>query len=96
MLPATFTLAPAQPNPFNPSTAISYEVPHQVHITITEYNILGQSVVNLVDQLKATGSYIASWHGKNERGAGVASGIYVYRLTSSTGFSETKRMTLLK
>jgi len=96
VLPATFTLAPAQPNPFNPSTAISYEVPHQVHITITEYNILGQSVVNLVDQLKATGSYIAIWHGKNERGAGVASGIYVYRLTSSTGFSETKRMTLLK
>ena len=70
-------------------------MPHQAHITITEYNILGQRVVNLVDQLKAPGRYIAIWRGKNERGAGVASGIYVYRLTSSTGFSETKRMTLL-
>ena len=95
-VPVAFSLAAARPNPFNPSTTITYEVPEQTHITLTVYNVLGQEVVQLVDQVQAAGRYEAVWNGTNITGAGVSSGIYLYRITSSSGFSETKRMTLLK
>ena len=94
--PATFSLAHARPNPFNPSTTIAYEVPKQTHITLTVYNLLGQEVVRLVDQVQAAGRYEAVWNGTNITGAGVSSGIYLYRITSGSGYTETKRMTLLK
>jgi len=95
-LPTTFSLSEPTPNPFNPSTTIAYEVPEQTHITLTVYNLLGQEVVRLVDQVQAAGRYEAVWNGTNLTGAGVASGIYLYRITSGSGYIETKRMTLLK
>ena len=94
--PTSFSLATARPNPFNPSTTITYEVPEQTHITLTIYNLLGQEVVRLMDQVQAAGRYEAVWHGVNSRGAGVASGVYLYRIVSGSGYTDTKRMTLLK
>jgi hypothetical protein len=95
-LPTTFSLSEATPNPFNPSTTIAYEVPEQTHVTLTIYNLLGQEVVRLIDQVQAAGRYEVAWHGVNSRGAGVASGVYLYRIVSDSGYTETKRMTLLK
>jgi hypothetical protein len=95
-IPTSFALDDARPNPFNPSTTIAYEVPEQTHITLTVYNLLGQEVVRLVDQVQAAGRYEAVWTGINSRGAGVASGIYLYRIVSGSGYVDTKRMTLLK
>jgi len=95
-LPTAFSLSTATPNPFNPSTTIAYEVPEQTHITLTVYNLLGQEVVRLMDQVQAAGRYEAVWHGVNSRGAGVASGVYLYRIVSGNGYKDTKRMTLLK
>lgn len=95
-LPAAFTLSAARPNPFNPSTMIEYTVPQQAHITLTVYNLLGQEVIRLVEEAQAAGRYTVTWHGGNAQAQGVASGVYMYRLTSSTGFSETRRMTLVK
>jgi len=94
--PTSFSLAVARPNPFNPSTTIAYEVPEQTHITLTIYNLLGQEVVRLVDQAQAAGRYETVWQGVNSRGAGVASGVYLYRIVSGSGYTDTKRMTLLK
>ena len=94
--PATFALNDARPNPFNPSTTISYQVPQQSHITLTVYNLLGQEVVRLIDGVKQTGRYEVVWSGRNAHGRPVASGIYLFQLTSRAGFSETRRMTLLK
>jgi flagellar hook assembly protein FlgD len=71
-------------------------VPEQTPITLTVYNILGQEVVRLVDQVQAAGRYEEVWNGTNITGAGVSSGIYLYRITSGSGYTETKRMTLLK
>ena len=68
----------------------------QTHVTLTIYNLLGQEVVRLVDQVQAAGRYEAVWHGVNSRGAGVASGVYLYRIVSGSGYTDTKRMTLLK
>ena len=89
-------MAQARPNPFNPSTTIAYDVPQQSHITLTVYNLLGQEIVRIVDEMKAPGRYAVTWVGVNGRGESVASGIYLYRLTSSTGYTESKRMVLLK
>ncbi|MBT5873040.1 MAG: T9SS type A sorting domain-containing protein, partial [Candidatus Latescibacteria bacterium] len=95
-LPTTFALTGNRPNPFNPSTTIAYEVPRQAHMTLTVYNILGQEVIRLVDEVKPAGRYSVVWNGTNVRGQGVASGVYMYRLSSSTGFRDAQRMILLK
>ncbi len=94
--PTSFTLGLNAPNPFNPSTRISYDVPQTSRIRLTIYNLLGQEVVVLVDGVQAVGRYTVDWHGANTQGHSVASGVYLYRLTSETGFTETRRMTLLK
>ncbi|MBI4550887.1 MAG: T9SS type A sorting domain-containing protein [Candidatus Latescibacteria bacterium] len=95
-LPTAFALKGARPNPFNPTTRLAYEVPKAAHIVLAVYNLLGQEVIRLVDAEQQPGRYEVVWNGRNAQGLSVASGVYLYRLTSSTGFSETKRMTLLK
>ena len=75
---------------------IVYEVPEQTHVTLTIYNLLGQEVMRLVDQVQAAGRYEAVWNGANITGAGVASGVYLYHITSGSRYTDTKRMTLLK
>ena len=95
-LPTAFSLSANRPNPFNPATQIAYEVPQQAHITLAVYNVLGQEVVRLVDREQQAGRYTVTWDGRNTQGQGVSSGVYLYRLTSSTGFVESRRMVLLK
>ena len=95
-LPTSFSLGENRPNPFNPSTTIAFEVPQTAHVTLTIYNVLGQEVVRLLNEQRLPGRYEVVWNGRNAHGVGVSTGIYMYRLTSSTGFAEAKRMTLLK
>ncbi len=59
------------------------------------YNLLGQKIRTLVDQYQAAGTYKISWDGRNDFGAGVGSGIYLYRLVAN-GFTGTKRMVLVR
>ena len=94
--PTSFTLHAASPNPFNPATTISYEVPQSTHIQLTVYNLLGQEVVRLVDTMHQPDRYETVWDGRNSRDQGVASGVYMYRLASSTGYSHVRQRTLLK
>lgn len=96
LAPKTFALGTNYPNPFNPSTTIAYDVAEQAHITLVVYNLLGQEVIRLVDEIKPAGRYQVVWNARNTQNREVASGIYLYRLVSDTGFSEARRMTLLK
>ena len=96
MAPTAFALRNNAPNPFNPTTTISYEVPKQAHIQLVIYNILGQEVIRLVDEVKSAGRYTVVWDARNALGRAVGSGIYMYRMSSSSGFNDVKRMTLLK
>jgi len=96
LAPKTFALNLNYPNPFNPTTTIAYDVAEQAHITLVVYNLLGQEVIRLVDEVQSGGRYQVTWNARNTQNREVASGIYLYRLVSSTGFSEAKRMTLLK
>lgn len=83
------------PNPFNPSTTISYQLPKQSDVKLTIINTLGQVVRTLVDEAAPAGEYETVWNGLNDAGTQVSSGLYFYRLEAE-GFNQTRKMMLLK
>ncbi|MBT5875454.1 MAG: T9SS type A sorting domain-containing protein, partial [Candidatus Latescibacteria bacterium] len=95
-IPDSFALKSNRPNPFNPTTRISFEVASESHITLTIYNILGQEIVTLVDGAHTPGVYDVIWNGTDGYGKVAPSGVYFYRLLSSSGYNRTRRMLLLK
>jgi hypothetical protein len=90
-----FELAQNYPNPFNPTTVISFEIPKSEQVKINIYNLKGELVKTLLDAKKESGSYEVYWDGTDALGKVVASGLYFYRLESSS-FIKTKKMSLLK
>lgn len=94
-LPKTYYLAQNYPNPFNPDTYISYQLPENARVKLKIYNITGQLVKVLVDELQKGGYYNIKWNGKDDKGNIVGSGLYIYRLEAGN-FASTKRMVLLK
>jgi hypothetical protein len=94
-LPLTFSLSQNYPNPFNPQTVIEYSLPQKSHVTIAVYNVLGQRVKILKDELEEAGYKTVTWDGKDETGSEVASGIYFYRIQAKD-FLKCKKMLLLK
>ncbi len=89
-IPKEFTLGQNYPNPFNPSTEIRYQLPTPEWVTLKVFDILGQLVVTLMDEVKPRGEYTAVWDAQ-----GMPSGVYFYRLTAGT-FTDTKKMLLLR
>ncbi|MCP4581914.1 MAG: T9SS type A sorting domain-containing protein, partial [candidate division Zixibacteria bacterium] len=90
-----FKLKQNYPNPFRPVTAINYEIGLTGSVKIGVYNIAGQCVRALVDQVQGAGNYQIDWDGRNDSGKEVGSGIYFYRLEAA-GKSVQKRMVLLR
>ena len=89
-LPENYMLSQNYPNPFNPSTKISFDLPEESFTTLEIYNILGEKVSTLVSENLKAGIYHYEWNAKN-----LPSGIYFYHWNTD-GFSETKKMILLK
>jgi photosystem II stability/assembly factor-like uncharacterized protein len=89
-LPSKFALKQNCPNPFNPSTMISYELPFSTHVKITVYNITGQEITTLVNEEQHAGSQSVKIDMNN-----YPSGVYFYRLTAGT-FTEMKKMILIR
>ncbi|UCH10479.1 MAG: Ig-like domain-containing protein [Fidelibacterota bacterium] len=79
-LPIEFALHGNYPNPFNPSTTITYEVPLGTQGRLTVYNLLGQPVRRLVKGWMEPGRYQAVWDGRDDAGQPLASGVYIYSL----------------
>lgn len=96
-LPDKFNLAQNFPNPFNPSTTIPFTLPHSSlqPVRLIIYDILGQEIITLLDEVKNTGYYEVVWNGKNQLGQLMPSGIYIYRLWVG-GQSLSRKMSLLK
>jgi len=94
-LPASFTLDQNYPNPFNPSTNIGFSLPREGRVNLKIYNIEGKLVTTLVDGLMPSGRHTVVWDGRDNTGRAAASGIYFYRLNTE-GFSDTRKMTLIK
>jgi hypothetical protein len=89
-IPISFDLAQNYPNPFNPSTIIRWQSPIASHQSLKVYDILGNEVATLVDELKPAGNYEVEFNSEN-----LASGVYIYRLQTAE-FTETKKMVLLR
>ena len=78
------------PNPFNPSTQISYQIPKDGFVNIVVYNSLGQIVVKLVNEYQTSGKYSVKFDASN-----LPSGLYIYRLQSGK-FNSVRKMVLTK
>ena len=98
--PLETKLHPNYPNPFNPETWIPYQLAQNAEITIRIYNTTGEVVRTLFSGHQASGYYIsrgrsAYWNGRNEFGEAVASGVYIYELTTPS-FKQTKKLVIIK
>ncbi len=94
-LPDDFALLQNHPNPFNPTTTIRYSLARPSQVVIEVWNVLGQRVRVLEDEVQAAGVYETTWDGRNASGQEVASGVYFYTLRSGN-FTQTRKMVLLR
>ena len=100
-LPRAPVLAPNYPNPFNPETTISFDLPAVAGMTrqqveLAVFDMLGQRVRTLWAGALAPGRHAYTWDGRDSAGAPAASGVYLYRLSSSAGDCLVRRMVLVK
>lgn len=93
--PTVFALSQNFPNPFNPTTVVSYQLPVASHVQLAVYDLLGREVAVLVNEYQAAGSYNVKFSASGGDGAGLPSGVYYYRLTAGQ-YAESRRMLLLK
>jgi len=97
-LPTTFTLSQNYPNPFNPTTTIEFNLGFgggDQRVTLDVYNVLGQNVITLVDDMLPAGEHQIHWDATDRTGSRVATGIYLYRLRVGEQ-AQTKKMLFLK
>ena len=95
-LPTEFGLSQNFPNPFNPSTTISFALPADSDVEIIVYNSIGQRVRSLVSGHWDAGYHSVVWDSRNDNDQRVQSGVYFYRMTTDAGFNDTRKLLLLK
>jgi len=83
------------PNPFNPSTTISFDVAHEGMVMIDIYNVRGQKVRSLVSGVYGAGVHSVVWNGCADNGVSVGSGVYFYRMACE-GYVSVKKMVMVK
>jgi len=83
------------PNPFNPITNIAYSVKEAGKVTLEVYNIKGQLVTTLINDVKETGNYSTTWNGTDNSNKSVSSGVYFYKMKSGK-YTATRKMILMK
>ena len=94
--PLKFALHQSVPNPFNPTTTISYSVPAGGGlVTIRVFDVAGRLVRTLMNGQAPPGTNTVTWDGRNDNGENVATGIFFCRM-QAPGFEQTMKMTLLK
>ncbi len=89
--PGEFALYQNYPNPFNPVTNISYQLSQDCEVDLSIYNLQGQKITSLVTGRQPAGTYELTWDASRK-----AAGIYLYRLTTSLGLHESRKLILLK
>jgi len=78
----TFELLPNHPNPFNNETVIKFSVPKSARVELSIYDINGKHIRKLTEDYYNKGIHSLRWNGRNDDGLPVASGVYLYQLTS--------------
>lgn len=92
---ATVSLDGIHPNPFNPTTSISFSLPKSANVKIEIYNLLGQKVTTLTDRLYNAGTHKVQWKSTDSNGSRVASGVYFAKMISED-YTASKKMVILK
>jgi hypothetical protein len=93
--PEEYSLSDAYPNPFNPTTTLSFSVPTEGVVSLNIYDMTGRMVSTLVDGNLEQGYHSITWNGKDSNGHAVSSGMYIYSLNGE-GVSITKKMVMMK
>ena len=94
-LPTEYALNGNYPNPFNPTTTISYDLPEASSVRLEVYDMMGRRVATLVNADQGAGSYETVWNARNDAGSPVASGVYIYRIQAGS-FQAVQQMVLMK
>ena len=94
-LPIEFQLSQNYPNPFNPTTVIEFSLPTSGMTNLTIHDLLGREVVMLINNRQLAGWHSITWNGRNQSGAPVAAGMYIYTLKTDRT-SVSKKLVLLK
>ncbi|HRN26363.1 MAG TPA: T9SS type A sorting domain-containing protein [Ignavibacteriaceae bacterium] len=89
-LPTDFALGQNYPNPFNPTSKIKYSVPQSGLVSIVVYDLTGQEVATIINEVKEPGNYEINFNA-----GGLSSGVYFYRMTADN-FTQVKKMSILK
>jgi hypothetical protein len=94
-IPQVVKLMGNYPNPFNPTTTLSFSLPNAEQVSLEIYNLKGQRVKSLTRGMLPAGKHSYVWNGMDESGQPVASGVYLYRLQAGS-FTESRKMMLMK
>ena len=94
-MPESFVVFSAYPNPFNPVTTISYQIPEDGFVNVSIYDMKGRVVKTLVNKIQSKGNHLLEWNASNGQGYSVTSGVYLY-MVKFGGFIATRKMILLK
>ena len=94
-LPSSFALHPNYPNPFNPSTIISYSIPENADVMLSVYDMRGRMIKSLVNKHQAAGRYLVEWNATDDYGSNVSAGVYIYQLRSGNE-TFSQKMVLMK
>ena len=89
-LPTSFALNTGYPNPFNPSTTISFSIPEHAHVQLRVFDLLGRLVQTLMNDDKESGRYSTTWNA-----LGMPSGVYFCRMTAGD-FVQTQKLVLAR
>ncbi len=95
LIPYTCKLYSAYPNPFNPFTTLRYDLPEDGLVNITIYDLLGNVINQLVNEVQNSGYKSIQWNATNSKGQPVSAGVYLYSIEAGD-FRQTKKMILLK
>ena len=95
IIPGSFTVFPAYPNPFNPVTTLNYEIPSDGFVDVTVFDMMGRVIKNLVRSKQSYGYKSIKWNATNNQNQPVPSGVYVYKIEFGK-FVVTRKMILLK
>jgi hypothetical protein len=102
IFPDEYKLYHNYPNPFNPSTTISYDLKAWSRVSLDIFDILGRNIMTLEKSIKAPGRHMTQWYGKDSKGLKMSTGVYFYRLivqdiiSGKKAFEKTEKMMVVK
>lgn len=94
-LPISFALNQNFPNPFNPVTSISFDLPVASEVELAVFNLIGQKIATLRSEWMVAGRHRVTWNGRDDLGRELSSGVYLYVLKADRFFAQ-KKMVLLQ